>query len=116
MFTDDDIDMFGPPNPALTAILNGNELRAILLREAQRGKSIFIGAVARGDDRRPGDVPLHQAAWAFTEKIVVGGTVRWGGVLEIRSDHILPHNFGWETERDTLVAAENTLNDVLALL
>ena len=42
--------------------------------------------------------------------------MRWGGVLEIRSDHILPHNFGWETERDTLVAAENTLNDVLALL
>lgn len=114
---DEDLDLFGPPNPALTAIMNGNDLRAICLAGAQKMKAAYIQIVARGDDRRAGDSPLYASAHAFTEKVYDTGIgSRWAGVMEVRSDHILPHNFGWETERDLAVAAENDLNQVLGMI
>jgi len=111
-----ELELYGPPNPALTAILNGNAVKAICLLHAQRAKSLYVGSVARGDDPRPDDTPLHRAAHAFTERIYPPTGARWAGVLEVRSDHVLPHNFGWETERDEAVAAELELNHVLAML
>lgn len=112
----EDLELYGPPNPALTAILNGNQMKAICLILALQAKSLYVGSVARGDDPRPGDVPLHRAAHAFAERVYWPTGARWAGVLEVRSDHVLPHNFGWETERDDAVAAELELNHVLAML
>lgn len=94
----EDITLYGPPNPALTAIFNGNQLRAICLAEAQRAKAIYISVVARGDDPRYAADRLHESAAAFTEKVAVGIGTRWAGVMEVTSGHVLPHTFGWEDD------------------
>lgn len=112
----EDLELYGPPNPALVAILNGNQLRGILLAEVQGWKSLYIGMVDRGDDPRPEDIQLFRAAHAFTERQPGMYGTRHVGVLEVRSDHALPHNFGWETERDQFVAAENDLNTILGMV
>lgn len=110
------IEFYGPPNPALTAILNGNQMRAIALAEAQRAKAIYIAIVARGDDPRYADDRLYQSASAFTEKTFTTYGPRWSGVMEVDSGHVLPHDFGWEDERDEFVRGEYDLNHVLELL
>lgn len=111
-----DIDFYPPPNPALTAILNGNQLRAISLAEAQRAKALYVATVARGDDPRYAADRLHDSASAFTEKTFTTYGSRWSGVLEVDSGHILPHDFGWEDERDQFVEGAHDLNHVLELL
>lgn len=109
---DEDIVLYGPPNPALTAILNGNQLRAYLLALAQRAKAIYIATVDRGEER--GEEHLYESASAFTERAMSSFGSRWVGVMEVDSGHILPHDFGWEDERDQAVQGEHDLINVLA--
>lgn len=109
---DEDIELYGPPNPALTAILNGNQLRAYLLSLAQVAKSIYVATVARSD--QVDEQHLYESASAFTEKGMTSFGSRWVGVMEVDSGHILPHDFGWEDERDQAVAGEHDLINVLA--
>jgi len=111
-----EIDWYPSPNPALTAILNGNQLRAYCLQRAQHAKRLYQAIVDRGDESRPGDIELYSAANAYTEKTHTRYGSRWSGVMEVTSDHILPHDFGWETERDNFVRAEADLNAVLEML
>jgi len=117
---DSDIELYGPPNPALIFILNSNALRAICLLEAQRAKGIYQRIVERGTDPRYAGDRLHNSAAAYTEKTVTDMGTRWQGVMEVTSSHILPHEFGWEAERDASVEAEiaaaNDLNYVLEML
>ncbi|HJT93887.1 MAG TPA: hypothetical protein VJ777_18480 [Mycobacterium sp.] len=91
-----ELDLRDPLNPALTQILNGNQMRAFVLAGAQRMKMLYIEHVHRGD---PDDLDhLYASASAFTEKTFTSYGPRWSGVLEIDSGHVLPWEFGFDEE------------------
>lgn len=112
-----DLELYGPPNPAVTQILNSSQMRAICQAEAERAKGIYVSIVARGtEDRTDGDPHLYESAHAGTERVTDIYGSRWAGVMEVDNPHVLPHNLGWTTEDDREVPGEYELNHVLELL
>lgn len=110
-----EIDLYGPLNPALTAILNGNQMRGISLAEAVRAKGIYANIVAHGERNR--DQHLFEAVNTYTIKTFTAYGPRWTGVMEVVSGHILPHETGWRDPRtDQFHAGVHDLNHVLEML
>lgn len=110
-----ELDLYDPLNPALTAILNGNQMRGISLAEAQRAKGIYEAVVAHGRER--GEEHLFEVVNTHTIKTFTSYGPRWSGVMEVVSGHIIPHELGWTDPRtDQFHAGAHDLNQVLELL
>ena len=106
-------------NPALIQIHKSNQMRAICLAEAQRARSLYIGLVARGEDRRATQDRLYQSTSARTlSGFTVDGINTWLGEMAVTSGHVLPHEFGWEDDGVVPEFHEGAhdLNQVLELL
>lgn len=108
-------DFYDPLNPALTAILNGNQMRAISLGHAVRAKDIYAAIVAKSS--RVYDQHLFQVVKATTEKTFTSYGPRWSGIMEVVSDHIIPHELGWTDPRTNIhYEGAHDLNAVLEAL
>ena len=113
--------LFGPLNPAVTEILNGERMRAISLATAVRAKALYQGVVAFGDS--PEGEHLRQVVDTFTIKTYTTYGPRWTGVMEVseppgvKAPHFLHHELGWTDPRTGgFHAGAHDLNQVLELL
>lgn len=112
-----EIELYDPLNPALTAILNGNRMRAISLAEAQRAKAIYMSIVAVGPERGEEHLKDFPTSEAKTIKTFTSYGPRWTGVMEVVSGHVLPHEFGWTDPRtDQFYEGAHDMNLVLEML
>lgn len=114
-----EIEFYDPLNPALTAILNGNQMRAIALAEAVRAKAIYTALVAKGPERTNGELDPHlfESVNTYTEKTFTTYGPRWSGVMEVVNPHFLPHELGWRDPRtDEYHEGAHDLNMVLEML
>jgi hypothetical protein len=110
-----ELNFYDPPNPALTAILNGNQMRAISLAEAVRAKAIYADIVAKSDQTR--EEHLFEAVNTYTMKTFTSYGPRWTGVMEVVSGHVIPHELGWRDPRTgQFHDGAHDLNHVLELL
>lgn len=110
-----EVEFYDPPNPALTAILNGNELRAISLAHAQRAKAVYTAIVAKSTQQR--EEHLFESVNTYTEKTFTSYGPRWSGVMEVVNPHIIPHELGWRDPRtEQYHAGAHDLNHVLEVI
>jgi hypothetical protein len=97
-----------PPNPCLSHLLLGTELRALCLLYAQHGAQLYQARVHKDT----GDLAAATTARASTIR------TRWGeryvGEVVVASDHFLPHEEGWTDEHtgETFAGAHD-MNAVL---
>jgi hypothetical protein len=109
------LDLYDPLNPALTAILNGNQMRAISLAEAVRAKALYVEIVAKSSRVR--EDHLFESVNTYTMKTFTSYGPRWTGVMEVVSSHIIPHERGWHDPRtDEYHAGAHDLNHVLEMI
>jgi hypothetical protein len=113
-----EIELYDPLNPALTAILNGNQMRAISLAHAQRAKAIYVDLVAKSTEARKDPQPhLADSVNTYTIKTFTTYGPRWTGVMEVINPHIIPHERGWTDPRTgEYHAGAHDLNHVLEAL
>lgn len=115
-----ELELFSPLNPALTAILNSNQMRAISLAAAVRAKALYVDMVARDYDPRFADVWLHlqSTVQARTIKTFTSYGPRWTGEMSVeRARHFLPHEFGWTDPRtEEYHEGAHDLNQVLEMM
>lgn len=111
-----EIEFYPPLNPALTAILNGNQMRAISLNEAIRAKALYEAVVAHGPERHD-EEHLFESVNTYTMKTFTSYGPRWTGVTEVVNPHIIPHELGWRDPRtNEYHAGAHNLNMVLEML
>lgn len=91
------LELYDPLNPALTAILNGNQMRAISLAEALRAKALYVDIVAKSAQVR--EEHLFESVNTYTIKTFTTYGPRWSGVMEVVNPHIIPHETGWRDPR-----------------
>jgi hypothetical protein len=112
-----ELELYDPLNPALTAILNGNQMRAISLAEAVRAKALYQSIVAVGRERGEEHLKDFATTQTYTIKTFTTYGPRWTGVMEVVSGHILPHELGWTDPRtDAFYEGAHDLNQVLEML
>lgn len=111
-----EVEFYDPLNPALTAILNGNQMRAISLAHAQRAKAVYAAIVAKGPERVD-EEHLFESVNTYTEKTFTTYGPRWSGVMEVVNPHVIPHELGWRDPRtDEYHAGAHDLNHVLEVI
>lgn len=112
-----ELELYDPLNPALTAILNGNRMRAISLAEAVRAKGLYQSIVAVGRERGEEHLRDFSTIQTYTTKTFTSYGPRWSGVMEVVSGHILPHELGWTDPRtEEFYEGAHDLNMVLEML
>lgn len=114
-----ELELYDPLNPALSAILNGNQMRAISLAHAQRAKAIYAVIVAKGPEHTRGedDPHLFESVNTYTMKTFTTYGPRWTGVMEVVNPHIIPHELGWRDPRtEEYHAGAHDLNHVLEMI
>lgn len=119
-----DVHLYPDPNPAVTAILQSDGMRRIVLDRANVARDLYQSIVAK----RSG--ALADSAHVHTEIAeVYKGEPRWVGVLTVGGDGVdygAAHEFGYgdkpnsiqdlDRQQNVVVSGSHDLNRVLDLL